>query len=1181
MPQSEPPASALSRQSFLRLGACTAGAALAAPAVLAATPADALGPAAPEGREATDDLLHGTSSFPGNDGRAHTVTWDEHSFFVDDQRLLIYSGEIHPWRVPAPAQWRDLLQIVKAAGFTAVSFYFFWGLHQSAPGGDFDFRGIRDLDLLLTMAAEEGLYVIARPGPYVNAEISMGGLPAYLTNRAAPLRSMDPENFADSCAWLSAANEIISRHQVTDGGGSVLMYQVENELFAENPESSAFLRGLADHVRSTGITVPVFHNDYGLGGRFADTEKHHTDFYAYDNYPLGFNAGGPRARIGESEQTYREISPDTPQFITESQGGAFTPWGASFDSHQAYEFTDPAFTRQWGVRNLANGVTAFNYYMVFGGTNWGYTGSPSSGFTSYDYGAAITEDRELTEKLAVQKELGYLQQALPQIASMTPVAPQALREVDGGQLQAYQRASTGDESSATDDGRPRLLAFRLADSNDETDTRFATALVLGDPEEAGAHAPTADDRDAAITYQGDWEQIEDPTASAATLTRTETAGATASWTFTGTAVDVITATGTDHGRARVLVDGQEHGTFTSHVDTAQNKPSQVVSYQVHDLSAGEHTIVVEALGEPAEGAEGTVVALDGFDVPAGGQDGSVEIPEGVVGWARVPQDESTFLHLHGRDALTVVADTVIGDHGLLYSTSALFGPALPRRKGHLQYLIGHDGDPGEIVLRYAAEPEVTAPESVLTTWDEGTGQLRINLVHGDQPVQVEIAGRPLTSAGSGGKSRLVLRAISRTAATTTWFLGGRPVNRSTVTPGGTDAHVVVEGAELARTVAFARADAEIVLGSTDLAEVRLDVPDGIRRVIVNGQSRPVSDGIATHTLSAPAGPTVPDLTFRVAEGAPEAAADFDDSAWTVADSTEGSTTFQGPGRGGVVLDSNHYGYFEGSIWYRAVFTAGESRELVLRGNGGTGQPPQGQQPAFLQAWADGSYLGAAPAVGKDQTFTLPEDVAVPGATTVLSVLVHNLGQNLDWSDNGLSKQNRGLFDAVLPATGEITWRVQGAADIDSRRTLYNTGGLHGERHGWHLPGHDDSAWEEASSLVADAPGVRWYRTSFELSTPDGVDIAWRFALRSPRFEDGRRDACQAVLYVNGWNTGIYIGDIGPQSEFTIPSGFLDHHGPNTLAVWVAAKEAGAGPETIELVPVFARTGSIGTAPPLL
>ena len=442
----------------------------------------------------------------------------------------------------------------------------------------------------------------------------------------------------------------------------------------------------------------------------------------------------------------------------------------------------------------------------------------------------------------------------------------------------------------------------------------------------------------------------------------------------------------------------------------------------------------------------------------------------------------------------------------------------------------------------------------------------------------------MTSQGTGASSRLELRVIERDAAATTWFLGGRPSGRVSATPGGADAHVVVEGAGIARTVAFDRADAEVVIGATEAAEIRIDVPDGIRRVTVNGRARPAHDGIATTRLAAPESVEVPDLVFRVTEEAPEAQADFDDSNWLRADSTRGSTTFQGPGRGGVVLDSNHYGFYQGSIWYRAAFTAGEDREITLQANGGTGQPPHGKEPAFFQVWSDGRYLGAAPADGKDQTFTLDDTSAVPGQESVLCVLVHNLGQNLDWSDDGLSKQNRGLFDAVLPADGEVTWRLQGAADpsgeSDLLRTLYNVGGLYGERHGWHLPGHDDADWAETGTLNAEAPGVRWYRSEFELDVPAGVDTGWVLALRSARFEDGRRDACQAVLYVNGWNIGIYIGDIGPQSEFTIPSGLLDHSGVNTLALWVAAKEAGAGPDHIELVKVFERTGSIGAAAPL-
>lgn len=113
---------------------------------------------------------------------------------------------------------------ILGSGFNAVSLYFFWGLH-STESGQFDFTGIRDINLLLTIAEEEGLYVIARPRPYVNAEISMGGLPAYLTkNGSQSLRSMDPEASAESLKWLDASTKTAVKHQVTDGGGSIVTY---------------------------------------------------------------------------------------------------------------------------------------------------------------------------------------------------------------------------------------------------------------------------------------------------------------------------------------------------------------------------------------------------------------------------------------------------------------------------------------------------------------------------------------------------------------------------------------------------------------------------------------------------------------------------------------------------------------------------------------------------------------------------------------------------------------------------------------------------------------------------------------------------------------------------------------------------------------------------------------------
>lgn len=58
--------------------------------------------------------------------RQDIVTWDEHSIMVRGERILLYSGEFHPFRLPVPSLWLDIFQKIKAAGFSGVSFYADW-----------------------------------------------------------------------------------------------------------------------------------------------------------------------------------------------------------------------------------------------------------------------------------------------------------------------------------------------------------------------------------------------------------------------------------------------------------------------------------------------------------------------------------------------------------------------------------------------------------------------------------------------------------------------------------------------------------------------------------------------------------------------------------------------------------------------------------------------------------------------------------------------------------------------------------------------------------------------------------------------------------------------------------------------------------------------------------------------
>jgi hypothetical protein len=50
---------------------------------------------------------------------------------------------------------------------------------------------------------------------------------------------------------------------------------------------------------------------------------------------------------------------------------------------------------------------------------------------------------------------------------------------------------------------------------------------------------------------------------------------------------------------------------------------------------------------------------------------------------------------------------------------------------------------------------------------------------------------------------------------------------------------------------------------------------------------------------------------------------------------------------------------------------------------------------------------------------------------------------------------------------------------------------------------------------------------------------------------------RVLIFLNGWNLGQYIGDVGPQHTFVLPTGVLNPAGNNTLALAVTG-DGGAG-----------------------
>jgi beta-galactosidase GanA len=356
---------------------------------------------------------------------AHTVTFDKYSLMVDGTRLFVWSGEFHPFRLPCPSYWLDILQKMKANGHNAVCMYFNWSYHSSASGV-YDFTGIRDMDSVLDMAADTGIYVLARPGPYINGELNAGGFPGWLTRTAADARTDDPVYLAAADQWLTQINGILARHQVTDGSGTVLLYQIENE-YANNVGTTNginYMAHLYAKARVDGIAVPIYHNDKGRNGDWTPGSFPTGDnnyLYAFDGYPSASSTPPDWGYYGSGGATGgASASPSTPGFEAEFGGGYFDPWGGK--GYAAERSTDnAAYERQFYLTNVANGIKIQNVYMTFGGTSWGWLPA-SVVYTSYDYGAAITEGRQLTSKVAAMKEMGYFLTSVADIGQLATAA---------------------------------------------------------------------------------------------------------------------------------------------------------------------------------------------------------------------------------------------------------------------------------------------------------------------------------------------------------------------------------------------------------------------------------------------------------------------------------------------------------------------------------------------------------------------------------------------------------------------------------------------------------------------------------------------------------------------------------------------------------------------------------------
>lgn len=315
-------------------------------------------------------------------------------------------------------------------GYNGVSVYFDWALLEGKRG-DYTAEGIFALEPFFEAAQTAGIYILARPGPYINAEVSGGGFPGWLQRNPATLRTRDQAYLDATSNYVTSISKTIAKFQITQGGPVVLL-QPENEYtsaaegFEPFPDP-VYFKYVEDQYRNASIVVPLISNDASPQGYFAPGPPRQpaaVDIYGHDGYPLGFDCANPEVWPDAALPTnWRDLhlnqSSSTPYSIIEFQGGSFDPWGGPGFA-KCLQLVNAEFERVFYKNDYSFGVTIFNIYMTYGGTNWGNLGHPG-GYTSYDYGAVIKEDRGVDrEKYSQAKLQANFLQASPAYLTAIP-----------------------------------------------------------------------------------------------------------------------------------------------------------------------------------------------------------------------------------------------------------------------------------------------------------------------------------------------------------------------------------------------------------------------------------------------------------------------------------------------------------------------------------------------------------------------------------------------------------------------------------------------------------------------------------------------------------------------------------------------------------------------------------------
>ncbi|KAK8522219.1 hypothetical protein V6N13_115195 [Hibiscus sabdariffa] len=289
------------------------------------------------------------------------VTYDARSLIVNGKRELLFSGAIHYPR-STPDMWPDLMEKARQGGLNTIETYIFWIEHEPVKG-QYNFEGRNDLVKFLKLVQQSNMYAVIRLGPFIQAEWNNGGLPYWLREVPNIIFRSDNEPFKELMKGYVTMiiNKLKEEKLFAHQGGPIILAQIENEYNtiqrAYREKGDSYIQWAAQMALGMDVQIPWI--------MCKQTDAPDPIINTCNGRHCGDTFTGPN-------------KPNKPSLWTENWTTQFRVFGDPPSQRSAEDLAYSA------ARFFSKNGSMINYYMFYGGTNFGRTTSSFTATRYYD-----------------------------------------------------------------------------------------------------------------------------------------------------------------------------------------------------------------------------------------------------------------------------------------------------------------------------------------------------------------------------------------------------------------------------------------------------------------------------------------------------------------------------------------------------------------------------------------------------------------------------------------------------------------------------------------------------------------------------------------------------------------------------------------------------------------------------